>query len=296
MLSVRKTGAALGAEIQGVDLSQPLDNATVAEIDRLWLEHEVIFFRGQKLAPEDHIRFSEQLGPVEVHVRTDCCKPGYPQLFIVANIVENGKPIGAGDAGTIWHSDGCCYDKPSRGSLLYAKRVPMKDGVVLGDTMFSSMNRAYEALPEDLKHKLISTKALNSYLKGYSRPRKTGPIPPLTEEQKKKVPDIEIPVVRRHPFTGRPCLFVNEGYTTRIVGMPDAESSELLDYLFHHVTRPEFIYRHNWREGDLLIWDNCATQHCAVLDYAPLPRHMERTTITGSASLRDGAYGIRHAA
>ncbi len=295
-LSVRKMDAVLGAEIQGVDLSKPVDDATATEIDRLWLEHEVIFFRQQNLTPEDHIRVSEQLGPVEVHVRTDCCRPGYPKVFIVSNIVENGKPIGAGDAGTIWHSDGCCYDKPSRGSLLYARQVPVKDGVTLGDTMFSSMTQAYAALPPEMKRRLAGMNALNSYVKGYSRPRKTGPIPALTEAQKSKVPDLEIPVVRKHPFTGKPCLFVNEGYTTRIVGVSDSESRELLDYLFRHVTRPEFIYRHNWREGDLLAWDNCATQHCAIMDYAPLLRRMERTTITGSASIKDGAYAMSRAA
>ena len=149
-LSVRKMDAVLGAEIQGVDLSKPVDDATATEIDRLWLEHDVIFFRSQHLTPEDHIRVSEQLGPVEVHVRTDCCRPGYPKVFIVSNIVENGKPIGAGDAGTIWHSDGCCYDKPSRGSLLYARQVPVKDTVTLGDTMFSSMTQAYAALPPEM--------------------------------------------------------------------------------------------------------------------------------------------------
>ncbi len=296
MLSVRKTNAVLGAEILGVDLSRPMDGVTAAEIDRLWLEHEVIFFRDQKLVPEDHIRVSEQLGPVEVHVRTDCCRPGYPKVFIVSNIVENGKPIGAGDAGTIWHSDGCCYDKPSRGSLLYACQVPMKDGVALGDTMFSSMTRAYEALPRDMQHRLAGLTAVNSYVKGYSRPRKTGPIPPLTEAQKNKVPDLEIPVVRKHPFTGKPCLFVNEGYTTRIAGVSEAESKELLDYLFQHVIRPEFIYRHQWRVGDLLAWDNCATQHCAIMDYAPLLRRMERTTITGAASVKDGEYRMARAA
>jgi taurine dioxygenase len=231
-----------------------------------------------------------------VHVRTDCCRPGYPKVFIVSNIVENGKPIGAGDAGTIWHSDGCCYDQPSRGSLLYARQVPVKDAVTLGDTMFSSMTQAYAALPSEMKRRLAGMKALNSYVKGYSRPRKTGPIPPLTEAQKSKVPDLEIPVVRKHPFTGKPCLFVNEGYTSRIVGVSESESRELLDYLFHHVTRPEFIYRHNWREGDLLAWDNCATQHCAIMDYAPLLRRMERTTITGSASIKDGAYAMSQAA
>jgi taurine dioxygenase len=151
-------------------------------------------------------------------------------------------------------------------------------------------------LPPDMQRKLAGLKAVNSYVKGYSRPRKTGPIPPLTEGQKSKVPDLEIPVVRKHPFTGKPCLFVNEGYTTRITGVSEAESKELLDYLFQHVTRPEFIYRHQWREGDLLVWDNCATQHCAVLDYPPLLRRMERTTITGIASVKDGEYRVAQAA
>ena len=296
MLSIKKTDAILGAEILGVDLSKPLDTATVAEIDRLWLKHEVIFFRGQNLTPEDHIRVSEQLGPVEVHVRTDCCRPGYPKVFIVSNIFENGKPIGAGDAGTIWHSDGCCYDKPSRGSALYARLVPMRDGVAVGDTMFSSMTRAYEALPEDMKRRLSGMKAINSYVKGYARPRKTGPIPELTAAQKSKVPDLEIPIVRKHPFTGKPCIFVNEGYTERVVGVPAAESTELLDYLFNHVTKPEFIYRHNWKEGDILFWDNCATQHCAIMDYPPLLRRMERTTITGSTSIKEGIHYYPQAA
>lgn len=287
MITVRQTGSALGAEILGVDLSTELDDAAVAHINDAWLEHEVVFFRNQKLAPADHIRISERLGQVEVHVRTDCCKPGYPKLFIVSNIVENGKPIGAGDAGTIWHSDGCCYDKPSRGSLLYAKLVPMKEGVALGDTMFSSMTRAYAALPGDMKLRLDGMRAINSYLKGYSRPRSTGALPPLTDAQKKKVPDMEIPVVRKHPLTGKLCLFVNEGYTTKIAGVSDAESKELLDYLLHHVAQPEFIYRHKWQEGDLLAWDNCSTQHCAISDYAPLHRHMERTTIVGTASIKE---------
>ena len=289
MISARQVDPALGAEILGVDLAQELDEPAVRHINDLWLEHEVIFFRNQKLSPEQHIRFSERIGDVEVHVRTDCCKPGYPKLFIVSNIFEDGKPIGAGDAGTIWHSDGCCVEKPSRGSLLYAKLVPQKNGITLGDTMFSSMTKAYEALPEQVKARLSGMKAINSYIKGYSRPRSTGAIPPLTEEQKKKVPDRPVPVVRRHPFTGKPCLFVNEGYTTQIVGVTDAESNELLDFLFRHIARPELIYRHKWQEGDLLIWDNCSTQHCAIADYPPLLRHMERTTIVGTDSVTEAA-------
>ena len=226
-----------------------------------------------------------------------CCKPGYPQIFVVSNIVENGKAIGAGDAGTMWHSDGCCVDKPSRGSLLYAKLVPQNDGVALGDTMFSSMTKAYEALPAEMKVRLSGVKAVNSYVKGYYRPIRVGERPVLTEEQKSRVPDLEVPVVRLHPFTGKPCLFVNETFTSRIAGASDAESRELLDYLFKHVSRPEFIYRHRWQDGDLLLWDNCSTLHCAIADYLPLSRLMERTTIVGTAKVSEGlapAIETRH--
>lgn len=281
------TGAALGAEIRGVDLSQPLDAATTAKLNDMWLEHEVIFFRDQKLSPAQHVAMSEGFGDVEVHVRTDCCRPDYPKIFVVSNIIENGKPLGAGDAGTRWHFDGCCMDKPSRGSLLYAKIVPAKDGVAMGDTLFSSMTRAYEALPADMKQRLRGMKAINSYTKGYYRPVRAAKRPELTPEQLKKVPELEVPIVRRHPFTGKPCLYVNDTFTLRIANVSDAESNELLDYLFQHVTRPEFIYRHSWREGDLLAWDNCATQHCAIADYMPQHRLMERTTIMGTASVRE---------
>jgi taurine dioxygenase len=282
-----QTGAPLGAEIRGVDLAQPLGDAAVARINQLWLEHEVIYFRAQALTPQQHISVSERFGEVEVHVRADCCRPDYPKIFVVSNIIENGKPIGAGDAGTRWHFDGCCTEKPSRGSLLYAKIVPTKDGVALGDTMFSSMTRAYQALPAEMKQRLRGMKAVNSYAKGYYRPIRATKRPELTPDQMKKVPNIEVPVVRRHPFTGKPCLFVNETFTARIAHVSEAESNELLDYLFKHVSSPQFIYRHNWREGDLLAWDNCSTLHCAIADYLPRSRLMERTTIMGKASVRE---------
>ena len=287
MITAHPTGAALGAEIRGVDLSRPLDDATVKRIDDLWLEHEVIYFRNQTLTPEQQIAVSERFGDVEQHVRTDCCRPDHPKIFIVSNIIESGKPIGAGDAGTRWHFDGCCTDKPSRGSLLYGIIVPEKNGVALGDTMFSSMTKAYDALPSDMKQRLKGMKAVNSYSKGYYRPIKATKRPELTADQLKKVPELEVPIVRRHPFTGKPCLFVNDTFTARIAGVSDAESNELLDFLFAHVTKPEFIYRHKWQKGDLLVWDNCATQHCAIADYEPMPRRMERTTIMGTASVQD---------
>ena len=152
--------------------------------------------------------------------------------------------------------------------------------------MFSSMTAAYEGLPQSMKEKLEGRRAINSYTHGYYRDRNSGPRRKLTPEQMHQTPDVAHPIVRVHPDTGRRCLFVNEGYTTRIVDMDEQESSALLTELFAHVKKADFVYRHQWQVGDFLIWDNCSVQHCAVPDYAlPLRRLMERTTLTGSAVL-----------
>lgn len=284
MLSVQPTGAALGAEIRGVDLAEGVDDATFASIVDAWRKYEVVYFRNQKLAPGQHIAFSRRFGELEHHVRKECCRPGYPEIFVVSNIIENGRPIGTQDAGLFWHSDLCYKKEPSRGSLFYAREVPHRNGKPAGDTMFASMTAAYDALPDGVKRELEGRQAVNSYVKGYYRDRKSGPRPALTEEQKAKTPDIAHPAVRTHPDTGRKCLFVNEGYTTRIVGIGEEESNALLAGLFAHLKKPEFVYRHQWRAGDFLIWDNCATQHCAVADYElPQRRLMERTTLCGTA-------------
>lgn len=285
MLTVRTSDAPLGAEILGVDLSRDLDEAVFRRIVDLFHEHEVVFFRNQRLTPERHIEFSRRFGELEHHVRQDCCRPGYPEIFVVSNVLENGRPIGSMDAGLFWHSDLCYLKEPSRGSLFYAREVPHDaEGGPLGDTMFASGTAAYDALPEADKRRLAGLKAVNSYVKGYYRDRKSGPRKALTEEQKRRTPDVEHPVVRTHPFTGKSCLFVNEGYTTRIAGMSEPEGDALLGRLFEHATRPEFVYRHQWRVGDFLMWDNCSTQHRAMMDYAlPQRRLMERTTLCGTA-------------
>ena len=284
MITVKPTGAALGAEILGVDLSKTVDDTTFATIVDAFHEYEVVFFRGQVLTPEQHIAFSRRFGELEKHVRIDCCRPGYPELFVVSNVIENGKPIGSRDAGLFWHSDLCYMKEPSRGSLFYAREVPMRDGEPLGDTLFASATAAFAALPEATKQRIAGLKAVNSYEKGYYRDRKSGGRAPLTEEQKRKTPDIEHPVVRTHPYTGKKCLFINEGYTSRIASLAAPESDRLLAELLAHATDERFVYRHRWRVGDLLIWDNCSTQHLAVPDYElPQRRLMERTTVRGSA-------------
>lgn len=285
MPKVQRSTAPLGAEILGVDLSKPLDDATFREIVDLFHEHEVVFFRNQQLTPEQHVAFSQRFGELEHHVRKDCCRPGYPELFVVSNVIENGKPIGSQDAGLFWHSDLCYLREPSRGSLFYAREVPVDaQGKPVGDTMFASATAAYDGLPDADKRRLEGLKAINSYAKGYYRDRKSGPRKPLSEEQKKKTPDIAHPIVRTHPFTGKKCLFLNEGYTASIVGMGPKESDARLARLFEHATRPEFVYRHQWRVGDFLLWDNCSTQHRAVMDYQlPQRRLMERATLCGTA-------------
>jgi len=285
MMTVHPSSAPLGAELRAVDLSRELDEAGFRELVDSYHRHEVVYLRKQTLTPEQHIALSRRFGELEHHVRKDCCRPGYPEIFVVSNILENGKPIGTRDAGLFWHTDLCYMAEPSRCSLFYAREVPLDDaGRPLGDTMFASVTAAYEALPDELKRRLAGRKAVHSYTKGYYRDRNSGPRPQLTEEQKRRTPDVEHPIVRTHPYTGRKCLFINEGYTSRIVGMEPAESDALLATLFEWVTRPEFVYRHQWQVGDFLIWDNCSTQHRAVMDYElPRRRRMERTTLRGSA-------------
>ena len=284
-ITVKPVGGALGAEIAGVDLSQPVDGGTFEAIVAAWHRHEVIFFRGQDITPGQHVAFSRRFGELEHHVRQDRCRPGFPEIFVVSNIIENGRPIGSQDAGLFWHSDLCYMREPSKGSLFYAREVPHDaNGRPLGDTVFASMAAAYDALPESTKRRIAGRMAINSYAHGYYRDRKSGPRPQLTEEQRMRTPDVAHPVVRTSPATGRKGLFINEGYVTRIADMPQAESDALLAELFEHCKRPEFLYRHQWRVGDFLIWDNCAVTHLAIADYAlPQRRRMERTTLTGTA-------------
>lgn len=285
MLDIKPTDAALGAEIRGVDLSKTVDDATLRAIENALHDHEVVFFRDQHISPEQHVAFSRRFGELEKHVRVECCKPGFPEIFVVSNVIENGKPIGTQDAGLFWHSDLAYMAEPSRGSLFYAHEVPHDDaGKPLGDTLFASTTAAWQALPDDIKEIVARRRAVTSYAKGYYRDRESGPRPPLTEAQKARTPDVEHPIMRSHPWTRKPCLFVNEGYTASIAGLAPEESERVLNLLFEHVSRPEFIYRHQWRAGDFLIWDNCSTQHKAMFDYAlPRRRRMERTTLTGTA-------------
>jgi len=283
---LRPSGAALGAEVRGFDLSRPLDEPTFARISDAFDRYAVLVFRDQRLTPEQHIAFSRRFGPLQVNVRSEFNKAGYPEIYIVSNVLVDGKPIGSRDAGRYWHSDICYVEKPSRCSLLYAHEIPMRGGVTLGDTMFASTTAAYDALPDDLRRRLEGLRAANSYNAMYERKvQDFGLRPPLTAEARALYPaDAIHPVIRTHPRTGRKSIYVCEGYTTHILDVPEADGRALLQILFEQVVRPEFIYRHKWRVGDLLMWDNCATQHKVSFDYElPVRRRLERTTVEGDA-------------
>jgi len=282
---IHPLGSALGAEVLGTDLVRPLDGAVFRRISDAFDHYSVLVFRDQKVSPEQHIAFSRRFGPLQVNVRSEFNRPGYPEIYIVSNVMVDGRPIGSRDAGRYWHSDICYVEKPSRASLLYALEIPIKDGVARGDTLFAGTCAAYEALPEELKRRLEGLRAANSYNAMYERKvEEFGLRPPLTAEARAKYPaDAIHPVIRTHPLTGRKSIYVCEGYTTHIVGVSEEESQTLLRALFAEVVRPEFIYRHRWRVGDLVMWDNCATQHKVSFDYElPLRRRLERTTVEGS--------------
>ena len=294
--SVIRQSRHLGAEIRGIDLSAPLDDETFARVAKAFFENEVVFFREQKLTPAQQIAFTRRFGVLEQHVRREHRLDGFPEVLIVSNIRNTqGKAIGAEDAGRFWHSDLSYRREPSLLSALYALEVPVMNGVALGNTAFASSTAAYDALPEDIKRRVATLTNVHSY-RSYraknieaqkeeqARGGRVVQEHVVTEEQLATVPDIASPVVRVHPVTGRRGLFVNEGHTDHIVGMPRAESDALLKELYAHIVKPEFQYVHHWQVGDLLMWDNVAVQHKATFDYAlPLRRLMYRTTVRGPA-------------
>lgn len=296
MLSVRKLGARLGAEISGVDLSRPLDDATFARISDAFFEHQVVVFRSQRLAPAQQVAFTRRFGELEQHVRKEHRLAEHPEILMVSNVLdERSRAIGVQDAGRFWHSDLSYKQLPSLLSALYALEVPVKDGIVLGATSFASSIAAYEALPDALQRRVQGLRNVHSYryyraknvqAQKEEQARGGRVVQEYTpsEEQLRSVPDVEAPVVRTHPVTGRKGLFVNEAHTSCLVGLPEDESAALLAEICAHIVKPEFRYEHQWRAGDLLMWDNVAVQHKANFDYdLPLRRLMHRTTVRGTA-------------
>jgi len=274
--------AVIGAEVRGVDLAKPLDAQTFSKIEAAYDRHTVLVFRNQRLTPEQHIAFGRNFGPLEIHVLKRYLLAGHPEILLISNILkEDGEFLGLPDAGQTWHTDTSYRARPSRGSILYAIEIPYDDsGNAIGDTLFAGTAPAYDALLDAMKQKLAGRKAIHSYGR-----RKR---PPGSQRNKtfkaeiEAVPDVSHPVVRTHPNTGRKALYVFEGECVGIEGMAEDEARDIIAELTAHCIQPKFIYRHKWRVGDVVMWDNASALHLAVADYRlPQRRLLHRVTVEG---------------
>jgi len=270
------TRTALGAEIRGVDLAKPIDDATFAVIERAYNEHGVIFFRGQQITPPQQVAFTRRFGEIEFNIFGERWSvSGSPEIVVVSNVTEDGRPIGVRRAGENWHSDMCYTARPPRGTMLYALEIPDLFGLPLGDTEFASAAAAWDALPEPLRQQIEGRRAVFDFT-GRKRA-----FPP-TQAEIQRYPPVTHPIVRTHPFTGRKCLYVMRDDCVGIDGMEREEAEALIAALADHIVKPAFVYRHQWLPGDLLFWDNCTVQHRAVQEYdLPQRRLMHRTSMGG---------------
>jgi taurine dioxygenase len=277
-MQIRPLSPTLASEVLDLDLNEPIDDGTVAELKQALAERGLLVFRDQKnLTPEQHVEFSRRFGPLEVHVQKKFHHVRHPEILIVSNEQREGQPIGLADAGRYWHSDLSYLEEPSLGSLLHAQTLPAEGG----DTLFTDMRAAFDALPADLQTRLSTLTAEHSYMARNQAQAAINPDRKLDEATARTVPPVEHPVVRRHPDTGRAALFVSEGFTTRILQLPEAEGTELLQQLYKHSTEPRFTYRHHWAPNDLVFWDNRSTMHLATGCPPELARTLFRTTVRG---------------
>jgi alpha-ketoglutarate-dependent taurine dioxygenase len=283
MLEIEPNGEILGATVKGVDLSWPLSDEDSESVLRALGRYGVLRFPEQSLTPAAQKAFASRFGSLEVNVAGMFQDAEHPEIMFLSNIVENGKPIGLADAGQDWHTDMSYSAVIALANVLYAIKVPRDEsGRALGATHFASMHAAYDGLPQDLKDRLADATAVHDFNKFWEmmRREKGSKRPALTEAQRRQKPPVSHPVFLTHPITGRKVLYANSGYTMRIEGMPEAESDEILSFLFAHQLKPQYQYEHHWNEGDLMMWDNIGTLHAAIADYGPhQPRLMQRCQV-----------------
>jgi taurine dioxygenase len=268
--AVEPVAGALGAEISGLDLSQPLSDDTVLALRRTWLDHLVIFFRDQNLSPAQFLALGRRFGEVIEYPFVKGL-PDYPEIIPVLKLEHERVNFGG-----VWHSDTAYLDVPPMASMLIARDIPPYGG----DTLFANMYLAYEALSDGMKAMLEGLVAVNSSAKADASRTREDRMKDSAREVKKDYVAAH-PVVRRHPETGRRALYVNVAHTVRFDGMTEEESAPLLHYLFRHQTRPEFTCRFRWRPASIAFWDNRCAQHNAINDYAGHRRLLHRITLAG---------------
>ena len=266
----------IGAEVHDIDLTRPLDDATLAELKDAWARHLVLFFRDQDLTFEQHKALGRRFG--ELHIHPAAPKNAeHPELLVV-----HGDDKVEFVGGSLWHTDVSCDIEPPMASMLRIVQVPLSGG---GDTLFSSMYAAYEGLSDRMQRFLTGLTAVHEGEQYYRGRYGKGTL------RDDDYPSAEHPVIRTHPVTGKPALYVNEGFTTRIKDLPAAESDAVLAFLFRHCAQPDHHCRFQWRENSVAFWDNRCTQHLAIWDYYPETRHGYRVTIKGDAPFYDPDRG-----
>jgi taurine dioxygenase len=277
MIEIKPTGQALGAVVRGLDLAQPLDAGDFGRVLGALGRYGVLRFPDQRLDAAALKAFSGRFGELETNVASTSFQDhAHPEVMILSNIVKDGRPVGLADAGQDWHTDMSYSRTIAFANVLYAIEVPRRDGTALGATEFADMQAAYRELPEAIKLRLKDVTVLHDFAKFWDkmRERPGSARKALTEEQRRKKPPVSHPIFLTHPITGAKVLYANPGYAIRINELSSSESDEMLDYLFAHQLQDKFRYAHRWTEGDVLMWDNIGTVHCAQGDYGANERRL----------------------
>jgi taurine dioxygenase len=290
MFQVNRLGRSFFAEVVGLDLSKPLDDASFAQVKQAHLDHGVLVFRDQRLTPEQQIEFSARFGSLQIHPMGQFNLEGAPQILLVSNDKHaDGRPVGIADAGRYWHTDMSYMKEPALGSLLYARAIPAQGG----DTLFCDMTAACRELAPDMLRKLLGHRVVHHFASRWARESaKYGVRPAQTKEERERNPPVEHPMIRTHPESGAPAIYAG-GFAVEVKGLPEDESKALLDWVEAWVTQPKYVHRHRWRLHDLVFWDNRRAMHHATEYPESQRRHMHRTTVKGNAPFLDAQYLAR---
>jgi putative 2-oxoglutarate oxygenase len=268
-----------GAEVVGADPALALGEDDFAAVEAAWYARSILLFRGLAMTPQQQIAFTRRLGPLHVMMPPEFNLAGHPEIFVVSNAVEGGRPLGLRRAGMGFHTDGEDKAVPNAGSFLYAREVPPEGG----DTLFVDMHAVWEALPAEIRARIENRRARFSRaaLHNVNYPH----LPPLSEIETLQRPDVYHPLARRHPKSGRVALYIGR-WACDIEGLPAGEGHALVLTLQEFAQQPRFQYRHRWRVGDAILWDNRSTQHSATpFDEDRFTRLMHRTTLEGEMPL-----------
>ena len=266
-----ESGQSLGARVEGLDLSEPLSDEAFKQLEQALGKYGVLSYPKQNLTSLQLKSFAERFGQLEINVANLYQDAGLPEVMILSNKVENGKPLGLSDAGQDWHTDMSYSKTIAFANVLYGIEIPHRDGEPLGNTEFCNMHAAYEDLPADLKSRLDGMTVTHDFAKFWDKMRrvKGSNRLALTEAQRQAKPPVSHPIFLTHPITGKKVLYANPGYSMRINELPEDDSERILAFLFEHQLQAKYQYRHRWSVGDVLMWDNMGTLHNAVPDYRP---------------------------